>query len=174
MKLKHFRPFVDFFIKFISVLLVLYFLLDSLDLLFLQKMVFSNTLSILKSAGVGVHAEGLNLIFDKFVLYINKDCTAWKSFIIFISLIMASRGFLKEKLTGLVVFIPFIYIINLLRIVIISFIGLINPGMIQIVHNILWQLGMIAVVLGSWLIWLKYKNTITGIIKRGKNGGKKL
>lgn len=174
MKLKHFRPFVDFFIKFISVLLVLYFLLDSLDLLFLQKMVFSNTLSILKLAGVGVHAEGLNLIFDKFVLYINKDCTAWKSFILFFSLVLASRGFLKEKIVGLMVFTPVIYMINLLRIVIISFIGNIYLNSMELVHTILWQAGMIAVVLGCWIGWLKYKNEVVKIIIEGKEWLKKI
>ena len=114
-----------------------------------------------------------------FIFMINEDCTGWKSMLFLFALIFSVPGIaLKKRLFGLVIGIPLIWIGNIARIV-----GVVlaqesyGVQTALIIHDYLWQLGLIAIVIIIWVVWLswarKQKKGILNRIKRffgDKNG----
>lgn len=85
------------------------------------------------------------------------DCIGWKSMYTLFALAAATPKIeWKRKLKFLAAGLPAIFAINILRIVttiaaVISF----GTVYLEIVHSILWQEGLVAVVVGIWYFWLK-------------------
>ena len=97
---------------------------------------------------------------------ISRDSTGWKSVYALVALVMASPIVLnkkirfvllpKQKLIFLSMTLPIIFIANIFRVA--TTIGIsISYGFsyFGLVHDLLWSVGMIGVVLGIWLIWIR-------------------
>lgn len=86
---------------------------------------------------------------------VDWDCTGWKSMYALFALIFATSLALRKKLYGLV-FIPIVYLINLVRIWF-MFWFVYNYGVTyySIVHATIWSWGLIATIIALWLIWIK-------------------
>jgi len=98
---------------------------------------------------------------------INFDCIGWKSMYALFALVIATpKVFWKNKLKFLAISMPAIFVINILRIVTTIAIAM-SFGLeyLEAVHNILWQEGLIVVVLGVWYFWLRK----VAVIKTLKN-----
>jgi len=91
-----------------------------------------------------------------------KDCVGWKSFLAVCGLIFAMRGVsAKARLAGILLALPLIYLGNIIRIFSSIYLTLIfGYESFDIIHGILWQGGMIALILAIWLFWL---DNIAGI-----------
>lgn len=102
--------------------------------------------------GITFHLLGYN-----WYIQIIKDCIGWKSSLALFGLIFAVRKVeIGKRILGLLVGVPIIFIFNLARIF--SSIYLATIFGIQnyfFIHDFLWQWGMIAVVLGVWIVWLQ-------------------
>jgi exosortase/archaeosortase family protein len=87
--------------------------------------------------------------------FINWDCTAWKSLLAFLALVMAvDKG---DKKKGLVLFLPLIFVINILRIFFMFwFVQTYDLAYFGLVHTLIWSWGMIFTILIFWVIWLRY------------------
>ncbi len=92
---------------------------------------------------------------------ISMDCTGWKSMYLLTALVFASSFELKKNLKFLAITLPFLFIINFLRIVSTIAIALIfGFEFFEVTHNILWREGMVFIVVIIWYLWLrkiKYK-----------------
>jgi exosortase/archaeosortase family protein len=93
-----------------------------------------------------------------FLFLIDPDCTAWKSMLFAFALIFAvPRVKYRKRLYGLVFAIPVIWLVNLFRIV--GSVLIEQSHGLQtalFVHDVMWQFGLIALVLVVWGIWLKW------------------
>lgn len=92
---------------------------------------------------------------------ISMDCTGWKSMYLLTALVFASSFELKKNLKFLAITLPFLFIINFLRIVSTIAIALtFGFEFFEVTHNILWREGMVFIVVIIWYLWLrkiKYK-----------------
>jgi exosortase/archaeosortase family protein len=93
---------------------------------------------------------------EPFNFMINEDCTGWKSMLFLFALLFAVPGIaLGKRLWGLVFGLPAIWVGNLARVV-----GVVLAEQAYgveaalIIHDYLWQAGLIALVLGIWMAWL--------------------
>jgi exosortase/archaeosortase family protein len=93
---------------------------------------------------------------------VSWDSTGWKSLYVITILALATPGIIwRSKMRFLAIALPAIFAANFVRIIttlLISF----SFGMqyFDIVHELLWSAGMIAVVLGIWAFWLHKKRII--------------
>lgn len=91
---------------------------------------------------------------------IDWDCTAWKSMLAFFALIMSAGlalGYSRRKILAGFIFIPIIYVVNLLRIwFMFAFVKAYDLAYFDIVHTLAWSWGLIIAVLVFWLLWMKY------------------
>lgn len=95
---------------------------------------------------------------EPFNFMINEDCTGWKSMLFLFALMFAVPGIaLRKRLWGLVFGVPAIWIGNIARVVGVVFAErAYGVEAALLVHDYLWQIGLIALVLGIWLVWLGF------------------
>jgi exosortase/archaeosortase family protein len=148
-----------FMIKLLLFSIPMYVLLTfSQVMLPLQSAVSSNTVFLLRLMGFDAGTQGLFISIsgaNPFIFLVSEDCTGWKSMLFLIALVSAVPAVaMRKRLTGFLIGIPIIYAGNLARIILVVIIeqsfGL--PAAI-LFHDVLWQLGLIALVLAVWLAW---------------------
>ncbi len=95
-------------------------------------------------------------IQNKLVIDISFDCIGWKSMYSLFALVFAVREKLKKKLKFLIKWVPVVFILNIFRVIFNIIVGIkFGIKWMNIFHSILWQGGMIAIVLVIWYIWIK-------------------
>ncbi len=95
---------------------------------------------------------------DKFPIDISFDCLGWKSIYSLSVLVIATPGDAKRKLNFLKIWVPALFGINIFRIISIILLGnVIGFRYVEPVHSYVWQVGIIALVIGIWYLWLKKK-----------------
>ncbi|NIO05519.1 MAG: hypothetical protein GTN38_04355 [Candidatus Aenigmarchaeota archaeon] len=162
-----------FLIKILVFAIPLYLILTFQGVLYpLQEVVSHNVYLVLRSSGFDVVRDGFLLNIqgeNPFVFLISEDCTGWKSMLFLTALIVAVPGVLwRKRAVGLIFGIPLIYLGNLLRILLIVHIEQIyGLELANILHDYLWQAGLISLVLVIWVFWLIWLGKIRiGIFKR--------
>ena len=145
--------FVALFITFCTVFYLFYYH-------FMDRFVFLNdtTASLLgflmRIFGSDVYVNGNNVVVDGFALKIIEECTAMFGSIVYVSCVLAYPADIKKKSIGVAFGVPCLYAINMVRLVVLAFVGLLNPGIFEYVHTYLWQTIFIAFVILIWLVWV--------------------
>ncbi len=143
----------------IPLYMVMYF---SVDLSPLQSFVAWEASIVLDEMGYQVERTGSFMIVhggsyaQPFRFYISPDSSGWKSLLLLSALMIAvPKVPWKKRSIGLSIGLPIVWLGNLARVVSIVVIersyGL-EAGML--VHDMLWRLGLSALVLALWLGWL--------------------
>ena len=128
-----------------------------LDLYPLQVVAASQAAMLLHLMGYHLVHQGTGIILENgFRFYIIADCTGWKSMLFLFAMVFAVPGIaLKKRLLGLAVGIPLIWLANLGRITgVVASQGIWGTQAAMLLHNTVFQLGMIAAVLIIWIAWL--------------------
>jgi exosortase/archaeosortase family protein len=152
-----------FLIRLLLLSIPLYIILASgLTLTPIQKTVSVQTENILTVLGYDVSRDNIIIkinkpVGDSFLFTVSEDCTGWKSMLFLFALIFAIPGVaLVKRFLGLFFGLPIIWIGNLLRILIVVFVeGTFGYSAAMIIHDYLWQAGLIALVLSLWVIWIR-------------------
>jgi len=148
-----------FLLKF-NLLLLPFYVIIILDLNFYPvQIAFTNLLAfLLKTLNYQVSASDFFLFVwsENIPIDISRDCIGWKSSYSLFALVFASPGNKKNKLKFLGLWIPVLLVVNILRVIITIIIGL-NFGVqyMDFMHTILWQGGVILILIGIWVFWLK-------------------
>ncbi len=125
------------------------------DFSLLQEFTTNSAVWILNSIGIASTRDGFNILSENFAFFISKDCTGWKGMLFLFSLIVATDSKLKKKFLGIFITLPIFFSLNLIRIILMVWVGISNPGIFEILHDFLWQISMIFLVLFLWLGWEK-------------------
>jgi len=148
-----------FLLKF-NLLLLPFYVIIILDLNFYPvQIAFTNLLALLlKTLNYQVSTSDFFLFVgsENIPIDISRDCIGWKSTYSLFALVFASPGDKKNKLKFLGLWIPILLVVNILRVIITIIIGL-NFGVqyMDFMHTILWQGGVILILIGIWVVWLK-------------------
>lgn len=107
------------------------------------------------------------------VIDISMDCTGWKSAYVLFALAIATPLAFKKKLGFLLASIPAILFINYIRIVsTISYAQRFGLQHLDVIHNVLWQEGLVIAVLALWVLWIwsnKRRNKDINLLGRKYN-----
>lgn len=86
---------------------------------------------------------------------ITNDCIAWKGMLAFVALVFATDFPTRRKLKAMA-FVPLIYIANIGRIWFMFFyVSVYDLAYYELVHAMIWSWGLLFIVLGLWLLWMK-------------------
>jgi len=153
---------LEFLIRLLILSIPLYLVLIlAIDLSPLQHVVASHSASLLKALGYNVFQEGYRILVgtipNHFYFLINEDCTGWKSMLFLFALIFAvPRIAMKKRILGLVIGLPIVWVGNLMRVL-----GVVlaerawGVDFALTLHDYGYRLGLIALVLIIWVVWLK-------------------
>ncbi len=92
--------------------------------------------------------------FGTFSVEIIEECTGIYEMMILGAAILAYPYSWGRKLQGLAMGIPIIYVLNLIRIAVLLAVGRYRPESFDFVHVYFWQVTMVLMVTGVFLLWL--------------------
>ena len=161
-KLKHFLKehqqslrFIGLFVVFLIILFGGYLLLKDF-LGFLNVATAASTAFVLKLLGVSLTQTGVNIALPGMTLTIIYECTGIFALFIYLSCVLAFPTTIQKKMYGILLGIPSIYLLNLARMVVLSYVGIYFPKAFDFVHSYLWQTTFIIVVVLIWLLWIEF------------------
>lgn len=146
-----------FLLKF-NIFLVPFYLIIILDVDFYPLQIFLTRIigNILSKFGYEIFMLGFFIYVEGLAIDISRDCIGWKSSYSLFALVMASPGKLKEKLFFVLRWIPLLFFINILRILITIIVGIeFGIKYLDFLHRVFWQELTILIVLGVWYFWIR-------------------
>jgi len=154
-EIKEALKYVALFLAFcLAFYLVYYFLRLRCSLSLLNDMTALILGGIFSLCGANVILKGATLSINGFGLEIIDECTAVFSSIVYCSAVLAYPTTLKKKCIGIAFGVPALYTINIIRLFILTLIGIHHPEMFEFVHVYLWQASFIIFVVVIFLLWL--------------------
>jgi len=117
--------------------------------------VVSGMLNLIKIKSIP--SKGTINILRGGALQIIYECTGIYVFLIFTAFVLSYPALIHEKLLGLAVFIPILYLFNLFRIVSLAIIQLHWPQYLDMIHKYLWEGTFMVLVMAMtylWLLWI--------------------
>ncbi|HVP35844.1 MAG TPA: exosortase/archaeosortase family protein [Terriglobales bacterium] len=109
---------------------------------------------VLNLLGMGANVKQQSLSLPNFSFEVIPECTGLYETFIFLAAILAYPANFKKKLWGALLGIPFIFLVNILRMVTIAIISNYRPETFEILHLYFWQVGLILIILCAWILWI--------------------
>lgn len=110
---------------------------------------------VLNFFGINTHNIGPVLSLNNLSIRVVGECLGVKEMLIFFAVVLASPANYKKKLWGILLGIPVLYIVNILRMLLITAIGNWNPKTFNFLHLYFWQVAGILIIGGIWLFWME-------------------
>jgi len=110
---------------------------------------------VLKILGMTADVSGKMIYLSNFSIEVIGECTGLFEMLIFLAALIAYPSNYKKKLLGFVLGIPFIYIINIIRMAFISVVANWSPKSFDFLHVYFWQVAMIFIILAAWILWIQ-------------------
>lgn len=114
----------------------------------------TSVVSWLNLLGVKAAAEGSLVFLPNFIYLIVPECTPTYGLVVYYAAVLAYPTLLKKRLIGLVIGTPVIMVVNLLRLISISFIGMARPGMALAVDFYVYPAVFLIIIALSYWFWL--------------------
>jgi archaeosortase B (VPXXXP-CTERM-specific) len=147
-------PTLTFFV-IVGIFIILYYrIIESRPFHGFMAITADVTGFLLNLTGRGVEVKDTVVSNSIFAFQIVDLCTAVMPMLILTAAILAYPSRIREKLFGLLVGLPGIFIVNQVRLVSLFFIGAYLPGIFETAHLLVWQSLMILLAIGLWLIWV--------------------
>jgi exosortase H (IPTLxxWG-CTERM-specific) len=110
---------------------------------------------ILNTFGTGVEVDGTLISSADFSMRIVNECTGIVAMLILLSAVIAYPAKIKQKALGAAIGIPALFLLNLIRLVTLFYIGAFLPDFFETAHLLVWQSLMILAVVVIWFIWAR-------------------
>jgi len=163
-----YRPFLVFIAKFFLTYIVLTFLYQGFLSRFednevdsITSLVANNTEQLLSFFNADFKLEGvengpyIDLVYkQKYVARIIEGCNAVSIIILFISFVVSFSGKLKLTLSFIIGGSLVIYVLNVVRIALLSGLLYSFPEQEQLLHGVMFPLFIYGVVFLLWVIWI--------------------
>lgn len=120
---------------------------------FLPPLIAKSTGFVLSIFGTKVQVSGTVIFSSLFSVEVIPACSGVFPTIIFISAVLAYPCKLKEKFIGILLGIPAIFLVNLIRMVSLFYVGAYLPQIFEATHLLFWQSLMIIAAVLLWLLW---------------------
>ncbi len=160
-KLRSHRTIIKFCLIFLALLLVLSttfpFLSDEFNpqLTWLMEATATVTGFCLKMLGLEAGVSGRIVSLPNFSVEVVGECTGVYEMLIFLAAMTAYPAGWRKKLMGAGLGIPFLYAINIIRMVVITAVGNWSPGTFEFLHLYFWQVAMILIIVATWVLWIE-------------------
>jgi exosortase family protein XrtM len=161
--MKKYLPLVKFFGIFISVVAVYYLLVSfypsAID--FYINATAGISASILTMLGIETYAQGNNIISDEMIISLAFGCEGSEPIVLFIAAVSAFPSNLKKKLVGGITGVLLLYVLNIIRIIMLYFIGLSEVFDFDLFHVIIFPVIFIIISILFFIGWLRWQNDIS-------------
>jgi exosortase H (IPTLxxWG-CTERM-specific) len=98
-------------------------------------------------------ATGTYLTFDGFSAEVAEACNGIVPTYIYVAAVLAFPTGWRNRLAGIALGVPAIFVVNILRVLSLMLLGAYWPAAFNRVHIYVWQALVIALALGIWVCW---------------------
>jgi exosortase H (IPTLxxWG-CTERM-specific) len=105
--------------------------------------------------GAGSRVDGYTLLTDKFSINVVDGCNGIYASAILISGVIAYPVSLRPKIYGIIFGFIAVFLVNLIRVISLFYLGLHFPNIFQEVHVYVWQPIIILWAIIVWIFWWK-------------------
>ncbi len=160
-KLKAHKAIVKFCLIFLGLLIVLATIFPYLSDEFNRQVYWLNAATadvtgfFLKLFGSAVRVSGTIVSLPNFSVEVVGECTGLYEVLIFLAAMIAYPAGWRKKLFGAGLGIPFLYAINIVRMVFIMVVGNWSPETFDFMHLYFWQVAMILIIVTAWVLWIE-------------------
>ncbi len=117
--------------------------------------------AILGLFGEAVRLDGTIIYSPAFNIRIAAECTAITPTIVLTAAVLASPATWKERAKGLGIGAGSLFLVNLIRIVSLYYIGAADPDLVDFAHLVVWQGALVIFAIGVWVWWANGVRTRT-------------
>lgn len=160
-KLKAHKAIVRFCLIFVGLLIALATTFPYLTDKFNPQVYWLNAATaevtgfFLKPFGMGTRVSGTIISLPNFSVEVVGECTGLYEMLIFLAAMIAYPAGWKKKLMGAALGIPFLYAVNMVRMVFIMVVGNWSPKTFDFMHLYFWQVAMILIIVSAWVLWIE-------------------
>ena len=146
--------FLILFLLFSLVFFSIYFLFQkSLEFMLFGTATITGFFSNIIDMTVVV--DGTILSLGTIDFEIIHECTGIFAIMIISSSILAYPTQYKQKIIGIIFIIPLILSLNIIRLLILIYVGKFHINLFEIVHSYLWQGTFIIFIILAWFLWIE-------------------
>jgi exosortase/archaeosortase family protein len=113
---------------------------------------------VLRLLGAGTTVEGVIVRSSRFAVQIVAGCTGLQTMVIFIAAVLAYPSRPGQKLRGILLGVSIIFLLNLIRVVTLFYIGMLAPQYFEMAHLLVWQYLIVASTAIIMLAWVRRVN----------------
>ena len=92
--------------------------------------------------------------YKEFPIEIIDECTGLFEMLIFLATVFSFPTSIRNKLIGVLIGVPIIYIFNIIRIIVLLIAGAYSRAAFDFMHLYLWQVTLIIMIGSIWIGWL--------------------
>ncbi len=130
--------------------------------------IFSNTITpyrelwaavvefFIKLSGHDVVRHGTEISFAGAHWIITPECTAMGAMIVFVSFVIVYPSSFKAKGLAVLAGLPFLFVANLLRLLVLAWLTRVFPLSAAWFHDYLWQVAFLLLIVVMWLLWIEW------------------
>ena len=160
-RLKTHKAIVKFCLIFVGLLIVLAIAFPYLTDKFNPQVYWLNAATaevtgfFLKIIGMTTRVSSTIVSLPNFSVEVVGECTGLYEMLIFLAAMIAYPAGWKKKLIGAGLGIPFLYAVNIVRMIFIMVIGNWSPKTFDFMHLYFWQVAMILIIVSAWVLWIE-------------------
>ena len=109
----------------------------------------------LKPLGMTTRVSSTIVSLPNFSVEVVGECTGLYEMLIFLAAMIAYPAGWKKKLVGAGLGIPFLYAVNIVRMIFIMVVGNWSPKTFDFMHLYFWQVAMILIIVSAWVLWIE-------------------
>ena len=111
--------------------------------------------ALLNLLGASTEVDGALVLSSSFTFDVIAECTSLLFSCIFVAAVLAWPATMRQRIVGIGVGLVALFVLNLVRIGVLFYVGSHFPGFMDVAHYFLGQLAMVLLTLGLWLLWIK-------------------
>jgi exosortase H (IPTLxxWG-CTERM-specific) len=109
---------------------------------------------LMRMMGTHVWLSGVTLGVENFAVQIRNNCNAAYEMGLYTAASLAYPAAASERATGILLNVAVLYVVNLVRILSLVYLGHLLPGFFEAAHVYVWQVLFLVVVAALWLHWV--------------------
>lgn len=148
-------------IRFVGPYLFYIALFTGIYVLFQEKFVFLSAMTarslsfVISMFGVESSVYGQSVYMNDFSVRVIDECTGMYELLVYAGCVLAYPTTIRNKTIGIILGVPAMLVINMVRLLFLSFIGMVYPALFSYAHYYLWQVTFILLIVLAMMLWIE-------------------
>ncbi|MCX6094240.1 MAG: archaeosortase/exosortase family protein [Candidatus Bipolaricaulota bacterium] len=128
-------------------------LLNETALGWVQRIFAVATSTVLGVLGCGTVAVGTSIVSGQLAISVVTACTGLFATGLYVIAVLLFPASWRARLVGCVGGVCVLFVVNIIRLASLYYVGVHWPSALDVVHQVVWQSLVIAIVVAMWLLW---------------------